>query len=375
MEYRELKNGYKSSLLGYGCMRLPLMEDGQTVDEVETRKLLMKAYKNGVNYFDTAWPYHGGQSERVVGKIMKELPRESFYFATKMPAWFVNSLEDAEKVFKEQLEHLQTDYVDFYLLHAMNRGSYDKMKNLGIVDLLQTYKDQGKIKNYGFSFHDDYDAFEYIIKDREWDFCQIQFNYVDKDTQATMKGYRLAEELGVPLVIMEPVKGGNLANIPKDVIGPMDEFRTGLTPSAWALTWVGTFSNVKVILSGMTTMEQLDDNLNTFNDFKPLSDDEMAAMEKVNEEITARTQNSCTGCRYCMPCPMGVNIPKNFSIWNNYHKFMNRGGAQWEWSQMPESERPYSCVKCGKCETMCPQKISIRDDLEKVGEEMKVLFS
>ena len=375
MEYRELKNGYKSSLLGYGCMRLPLMEDGQTVDEVETRKLLMKAYKNGVNYFDTAWPYHGGQSERVVGKIMKELPRESFYFATKMPAWFVNSLEDAEKVFKEQLEHLQTDYVDFYLLHAMNKGSYEKMKNLGIVDLLQTYKDQGKIKNYGFSFHDDYDAFEYIIKDREWDFCQIQFNYVDKDTQATMKGYRLAEELGVPLVIMEPVKGGNLANIPKDVIGPMDEFRLGLTPSAWALTWVGTFSNVKVILSGMTTMEQLDDNLNTFNDFKPLSDEEMAAMEKVNEEITARTQNSCTGCRYCMPCPMGVNIPKNFSIWNNYHKFMNRGGAQWEWSQMPESERPYSCVKCGKCETMCPQKISIRADLEKVGEEMRVLFS
>lgn len=375
MEYRELKNGYKSSLLGYGCMRLPLMEDGKTVDEVETRKLLMKAYKSGVNYFDTAWPYHGGQSERVVGKIMKELPRDSFYFATKMPAWYVNSLEDAEKVFKEQLEHLQTDYIDFYLLHAMNRGSYDKLKNLGIVDLLQTYKDQGKIKNYGFSFHDEYDTFEYIIKERDWDFCQIQFNYVDKDTQATMKGYRLAEELGIPLVIMEPVKGGNLANIPKDVIGPMDEYRPGLTPSAWALSWVGTFSNVKVILSGMTTMEQLDDNLNTFNDFKPLSDDEMAAMEKVNEEITARTQNSCTGCRYCMPCPMGVNIPKNFSIWNNYHKFMNRGGAQWEWSQMPESERPYACVKCGKCETMCPQKISIRDDLEKVGAEMKVLFS
>ena len=351
------------------------MDDGQTVNEVETEKLLMKAYKNGVNYFDTAWPYHGGQSERVVGKIMKQLPRESFYLATKMPAWFVNSLEEAEKVFKEQLEHLQTDYIDFYLLHAMNRGSYDKLKNLGIVDMLQTYKDEGKIKNYGFSFHDDYDAFEYIIKDREWDFCQIQFNYVDKDTQATMKGYELAKELGVPLIIMEPVKGGNLASIPKDVIGPMDEFRPGLTPAAWALSWVGTFDNVKVILSGMTTMEQLDDNLATFKEFKPLSDAEMAAMEKVNEEITARSQNGCTGCKYCMPCPKGVNIPRNFAIWNNYHKFMNRGGAQWEWSQMPEAERPYSCVKCGKCETMCPQKINIRDDLEKVGKEMKELFS
>lgn len=374
MEYRELKNGYKGSLLGYGCMRLPLMEDGKTVDETETRKLLLKAYKSGVNYFDTAWPYHNGQSEVAVGKIMSELPRDSFYLATKMPAWFVNSKEDAIDVFAKQLEHLQTDYIDFYLLHAMNRGSYDKMKNLGVVDLLQEYKEQGKIRNYGFSFHDGYDAFEYIIKDRKWDFCQIQFNYVDKDTQATMKGYDLAKELDIPLIIMEPVKGGSLASIPKDVIAPMDDFRSGMSPAAWALSWVGTFDNVKVILSGMTTMEQLDDNLGTFNNFKPLSDAEMEAMEDVNREISARSMNGCTGCRYCMPCPMGVDIPRNFSIWNNYHKYMNKGEMQWNFSQMEEKARPYSCVKCGKCETMCPQKINIRDDLEKFGAEIKELL-
>ncbi len=375
MEYRALKNGYESSLLGYGCMRLPLLEDGKTVNETETRKLLLKAYNNGVRYFDTAWPYHNGQSERVVGKIMSELPRESYFLATKMPPWAVETLEDAKRVFAEQLEHLRTDYVDFYLLHAMNKGTYEKMKNLGVIELLWDYKAQGKIKNFGFSFHDDYPAFEMMIKDYNWDFCQIQFNYVDKDTQATMKGYELAKELDIPLVIMEPVKGGNLASIPSDIMSIVEEYRPGLTPASWALTWVGTFDNVKVILSGMTTMEQLDDNLNTFNNFKPLSDDEMAAMERVNEEITARSQNGCTGCRYCMPCPMGVNIPKNFSIWNNYHKYMNRGDAQWNWSQMTESERPYACVKCGKCEKMCPQKINIREDLEKVGAEMKELFS
>lgn len=375
MEYRELKNGYKASLLGYGCMRLPVLEDGKTVNETEARKLLLKAYRSGVNYFDTAWPYHDGQSEVVVGKVLKELPRDSFYLATKMPAWFANSKEDAIDIFGKQLARLQTDYIDFYLLHAMNKDSYKKMKDLGIVDLLWEYKAQGKIKNFGFSFHDDYDTFEKIIKDYDWDFCQIQFNYVDKDTQATLKGVELAKTLGIPLVIMEPVKGGSLASIPKDVISIMDDFRPGMTPAAWALSWVGTFDNVKVILSGMTTMEQLDDNLNTFNDFKALSAEEMDAMEKVNKEILARSMNGCTGCRYCMPCPMGVNIPRNFAIWNNYHKFMNRGEAQWNWSSMKESERPYACVKCGKCESMCPQKINIREDLEKVGAEMNELFS
>lgn len=375
MEYRELKNGYKSSLLGYGCMRFPVLEDGKTVNETEARKLLLKAYNNGVTYFDTAWPYHDGQSEVIVGKVMSELPRKSYYLATKMPAWFVNSKEDAIDVFAKQLEHLKTDYIDFYLLHAMNKDSYKKMKDLGVVDLLAEYKAEGKIKNYGFSFHDGYEAFETIIKDRKWDFCQIQFNYVDKDTQATMKGYELAKKLDIPLVIMEPVKGGSLASIPKELISGMEKFREGMSPAAWALSWVGTFDNVKVILSGMTTMEQLDDNLKTFNNFKALSKAEMDGMEEINKEISARSMNGCTGCRYCMPCPMGVNIPRNFSIWNNYHKFQNKGEAQWNWSSMPEEERPYSCVKCGKCETMCPQKISIRGDLEKVGKEMKELFS
>lgn len=366
MEYRDLKNGYKASLLGYGCMRFPVKEDGKTVDEKKTEELLLKAYNSGVTYFDTAYPYHDGQSETVVGNIMSKLDRSTYYLATKLPVWFVHSIEDAEKIFAEQLKRLKTDYIDFYLLHAMNRDKYDEMKKLGVVDLLAEYKAQGKIKNYGFSFHDGYEAFEHIITDREWDFCQIQFNYVDKDTQATMKGYELAKKLNVPLVIMEPVKGGSLASIPADVIAPMEKFRKDMSPAAWALSWVASFDNVKVILSGMTTMPQLEDNLKTFSSFKTLSQAEMDAMEEVHKEIDSRVKNGCTGCRYCMPCPMGINIPGNFAMWNNYAKYQNLNEATWRWTSTPAAEKPYACVECGKCESLCPQGIHIREDLKKV---------
>lgn len=373
MEYRELKNGYKASLLGYGCMRFPTQADGK-IDRKEAKRLLMKAYEEGVTYFDTAYPYHGGESEEVVGEVMSLLPRDSYYLASKMPCWLVKETKDAERIFAEQLQKLKTDYIDFYLLHALDKKKFDDMVRLGVVELLQKYKEEGKIKNYGFSFHDDYDTFEKIVNYKDdWDFCQIQFNYVDKDTQATMKGYELTKEKGIPLVIMEPVKGGSLANVPEDIIGGMKKFRD-ITPAAWALSWVGTFDNCKVILSGMTTMEQVEDNLKTFNNFKALSDEEMAAMEKVNEEIQKRAMNGCTGCRYCMPCPMGVDIPKNFAIWNTYHKYMNEGHFKWEVDNMDEKALPYSCIKCGKCETHCPQQLSIRDDLEALGKELKELF-
>ena len=375
MEYRDLKNGYKASLLGYGCMRFPVLEDGKTVDEKEAERLLLKAYESGVTYFDTAFPYHDGQSEKVVGNVMSKLKRDTYYIATKMPTWFVKEKQDAINIFNTQLERLKTDYIDFYLLHALNKDSYNKMKELGVVDLLKEYKDKVIIKNYGFSFHDDYEAFEYIINDKDyWDFCQIQFNYVDKDTQATMKGYELAKKKGVPLIIMEPVKGGNLASVPKDVIGIMDKHRTGLSPAAWALSWVASFDNVKVILSGMSNMEQLTDNLNTFNNFKALSDAEFESMAEVERILNSRVKNGCTGCKYCMPCPVGVNIPGNFSIWNTYHKFENAGVLE-QYRKMDEKERASSCVKCGRCEGLCPQKLSIRDNLASMAEEMKELLA
>lgn len=373
MEYRELKNGFKASLLGYGCMRFPTLENGE-IDEGKAEAELDKAYAAGVTYYDTAYPYHNGKSEEFVGRVMTKYPRESFYFATKMPCWLVKSLEDAETIFAKQLEHLRTGYIDFYLLHALHKETYLEMKRLGVVDLLAEYKEKGLIKNFGFSFHDGYESFEMIINDRDWDFCQIQFNYLDKDTQATTKGVELAEKKNVPLVIMEPVKGGNLANVPEDIMSILKPFRPSYSPAAWALSWVGSFDAVKVILSGMTEPEQVEDNLNTFNNFKPLSKEEMAAVDKVCEAILARAMNGCTGCKYCMPCPVGVNIPRNFAVWNEYHKFNNKGETKFRFEHMEDKEKPYACVKCGRCEGLCPQKLSIRDDLERMGKEMKELF-
>jgi len=373
MEYRELKNGIKASLLGYGCMRFPTLQNGE-INEEYAEQLLDIAYAQGVTYFDTAYPYHGGKSEKFVGKAMSKYDRSSFMLATKLPCWAVNSKEDADRIFREQLENLRTDYVDFYLLHALNKDSWHKMVELGVVEQVAEFKEKGLIKNYGFSFHDGYDTFEEIINYRDWDFCQIQLNYVDKDTQATLKGVELTKSKGIPLVIMEPVKGGSLANLPDEIMSILKPYRPDYTPAAWALSWVGSIDNVKVILSGMTELNQVEDNLKTFNSFKALSSEEMKAVDKVCEEIMARAMNGCTGCRYCMPCPMGVNIPRNFSLWNNYHKYHNKGEFMWNLNNMKDEEKPYACVKCGKCETHCPQKLSIRDDLQKFGEELKELM-
>ncbi|MDE7211533.1 MAG: aldo/keto reductase, partial [Lachnospiraceae bacterium] len=217
MEYRKMENlGVSTSLLGFGCMRFPTMPNGE-IDEERAEKMMDTAIAAGVNYIDTAYPYHGGKSEPFVGKVLKKHPRGSFYLATKLPAWLVNSVEDAERIFNEQLARLQTDYIDFYLLHAMNAGRYDDLSRLGVVEWAEKKKAEGKIKYLGFSFHDNYGAFEHILTDRKWDFCQIQLNYMDTEVQAGLKGYELTEKLGVPLVIMEPVKGGSLTTFADDI--------------------------------------------------------------------------------------------------------------------------------------------------------------
>lgn len=371
MEKRKLeKLGIETSLLGFGCMRFPVTAEGK-INEPEAERMLDKAIASGVNYIDTAYPYHGGESELLVGKVLKKYDRNSFYLATKLPVWLVNSLDDAKRLFQEQLDKLQTDHIDFYLLHAMGRGRFDDMVKLGVVDWMAELKEQGKIRYMGFSFHDSYDAFEYIINYREWDFCQIQLNYMDAEEQAGLRGYKLAEEKGVPLVIMEPVKGGSLAAFANDIT---DRFRS-LDPEAsvasFALRWVGSLPGVKVILSGMTTMEQVEDNLKTFGNFKPLSEKESQEIDDIVALIKGRVKNGCTGCRYCMPCPAGVDIPGNFRAWNTYHMYQNYNVVKWNWEkEMGEGKQAKCCVKCGKCEAACPQKLSIRKDLEQVQADM-----
>ena len=376
MEKRAMeKLGIETSLLGFGCMRFPMMADGK-IDEAEAERMLDQAYAAGVNYYDTAYPYHNGESERVVGRVMKKYDRSSFFLATKLPCWLIKNTDDIERIFKEQLEKLQTDYIDFYLMHALNKDSFQKMVDIGCVEKLEQLKAEGKIRYLGFSFHDKYEAFERIINYRDWDFCQIQLNYMDAGEreefqQAGMKGYHLTEEKNIPLIIMEPVRGGSLAAFPEDIT----EVFHGLNPDAsiasYALRWVGSLPNVKVILSGMSTMEQLTDNLKTFDKFEPLSEKETETIDKVVAMINSRMQNGCTACRYCMPCPAGVAIPRNFRIWNLYHMYGNYNAVKWDWEDgLGEEHKAKNCIKCGKCEKACPQKLSIRADLERVQADL-----
>ena len=371
MEKRKMeKLGIETSLLGFGCMRFPMTAEGR-IDEAEAERMMDRAIAGGVNYIDTAYPYHDGMSEVVVGRILKKYDRDSFYLATKLPVWLVNTVEDVDRLLGEQLTKLQTDYIDFYLMHAMNRERWDKMLEIGCVTRLQELQAAGKIKYLGFSFHDDYEIFEEMLNYRDWDFCQIQMNYMDAEQQAGVRGCELAESKGVPLVIMEPVKGGSLANFSEDILEKFKALDRNASPSSFAFRWVGSLPGVKVILSGMSDMQQVEDNLNTFTDFRPLTEKEDQVIGQIVEMLESRVKNGCTGCRYCMPCPAGVNIPGCFSTWNTYHMYQNYNIVKWGWEhELGESGQAKNCIKCGKCESVCPQKLSIRRDLQQVQADL-----
>lgn len=358
--------GVESSLLGFGCMRFPMLADG-SIDEKQSEEMLDLAIANGVTYIDTAYPYHAGESERFVGKVLKKYSRNQFTIATKLPVWKINKREDVREVFAEQLSKLQMEYVDFYLLHALDEERWDTLVKQGVLEEVEQLQKEGRIKYLGFSFHDEYRVFEKIIMYRKWDFCQIQYNYVDTEIQAGDKGYALAEKLGVPLVIMEPIKGGNLANLPEDISHILKAYHPNKSISSWALRWVASHPNVKVILSGMSNLEHVKDNLDTFNHYVPLNSDEMKCIEQVTQIIKSRTKNGCTGCEYCMPCPHGVNIPRNFKIWNDLSIYQNEAQAiRRYWKDMPASDRSDMCQACGACEAVCPQSLQIIRDLQQV---------
>ena len=370
MEYRKMGNtGVSPSLLGFGCMRFPT-RNGK-IDEAEAERMLDRAIGAGVTYLDTAYPYHNGDSEPFVGRVLKKYDRSSLYLATKLPMWKIKTLEDAKETFEEQLKRLDVDYVDFYLLHALDGKRWEQVQELKLLEYCEQLKKEGKIRWLGFSFHDDYEAFEKILTGYGWDFCQIQYNYVDTDIQAGDKGYELAEKLGIPMVIMEPVKGGSLAALPADITAPFRAYAPDASDASWALRWVASKPNVKVVLSGMSTMEQVEDNLKTFERFRPFNEEEARIAAQVAQTIKGRTKNGCTGCAYCMPCPFGIDIPRNFHIWNEYARFGNEARARQRYyvDTNPEA-RADQCRKCGKCETLCPQSLPIRADLERAAAEM-----
>lgn len=368
MEYRTWEKAEVSpSLLGFGCMRFPLREDG-SIDKERTTKMLDYAMEQGVTYYDTAYNYLGGESERVVGEYFTKYERETFYLATKLPIWLVKTEDDVERIFKEQLEKMQTDYIDFYLVHALNQERLDWMVKMNVFDKLMKFKEEGLIRHLGFSFHDTYDVFEKILTSYPWDFCQIQYNYMDTDYQAGTKGLKLAGELGIPVVVMEPIRGGSLVQLPEDVLDVFRECNPDASRASWPLRWVADHPEVKVILSGMSTEEQVMDNIHTFNEFAAMTEEEKQAVQKAKVLIEKRQKNRCTGCEYCMPCPHGVDIPSNFRYWNSDSMFMDGSGKRLYASL--GTEQAIYCKECGKCEAVCPQHISIREDLKKVAKDL-----
>ena len=363
-------NGQKISRLGFGCMRFKTIDgDNGKIDKIESSKILKEAIENGLTYIDTAYPYHEKMSEVFVGEFLEENKlRDKIYLATKLPCWFVKEKDDFYRIFNEQLEKLRTTYLDFYLLHSLDIKRFRQMVDLGVFDFLDELKGKGLVKNVGFSFHDEYEAFEEIIKAYDWDFCQIQLNYLDVNLQAGMKGYNLAKEMGIPIVIMEPVKGGRLANPPAEVREFMREF-TDLTPAQQAIKFPLSLENVMTVLSGMNTSEQVAENIAIASADPSLTEKEIEFYEKARKIYKSREQIACTACEYCLPCTVEINIPKVFSMWNNAYLYDEAEKSKKAYQEyLKDGVNPEACIECGKCENICPQSLEIIEGLRQANE-------
>lgn len=359
--------GKEISRLGYGGMRFP--KNGDEVDVDAAVQLLRKAYEMGINYFDTAMVYHKGESEKIFGKAFEPYPRDSYLIADKMSIWLCSDEEDMKARFYNQLKTLKTDYIDFYLVHSLNRNHYKKVKDLHFVEFLQQMKQEGKIKHLGFSFHDTYQVFTRILNDYTWDFVQIQLNYLDWHNQGAEQLYRELERRNLPVMVMEPVRGGYLATIDSERAKPFLELEPQRSIASWAIRWVESLPQVAVVLSGMSDLQQLEDNVATMTNFEPMNEQELAAIDRVVEEIRKVNEIPCTGCRYCMDCPMGVDIPEIFSIYSQYKIFGKEKAFVQDYEEVVEhGNGAEHCVRCMACTTKCPQMIAIPDKLEMIAK-------
>lgn len=372
MYQREFKDtGIRLSMLGMGCMRLPKKNpDSPEVDYEKAQEIIDYAYAHGVNYYDTAYMYHSGDSELFLGQAMKKYPRDSFYLASKMPVWMANCKEDVEKIFEEQLKKCGVEYFDFYLMHSVQRTNWDKYVEYGVYDYLLEQKKKGRIRYLGFSFHDNPQLLTEIVEKYQFDFAQIQCNYVDWDGVQDAKGqYEVLEKHGLPVIVMEPVRGGALAAPGEAIESMLKAARPDDSIASWAIRFNISKPNTMVVLSGMSNMEQIMDNVNTVTDFEPLSAEEEALLAKAGEVYRTKDLVPCTGCRYCMDCPFGLDIPKNFSIFNEFVRSEDAKAFAEAMDALPEEMRATGCRACGRCATHCPQLIAIPDKMKMIAEK------
>lgn len=361
------KSGEQVSLLGFGCMRLPtLSEDAKDIDTVLAEAMVDHAYANGVNYFDTAYPYHKGASEPFIGKALSKYPRESFKLATKMPMWFLEKEGDAEQIFNKQLELCGVSYFDFYLAHSLNAERIELMERVKLYDYLRREKESGRIRHLGFSFHDNPQLLSDLTARYKWDFAQIQLNYFDWEVQNAKLAYDILTKNGLPVVVMEPVRGGALANLPETSRSVLAERDAVASPASWALRFAAGLPNVLTVLSGMSTMEQVRDNVDTMSGFTPLSEDDAQVLRRALVEYKKTGAVPCTGCRYCMDCPAGVDIPGNFAVYSQYKLTGNKIMMDAQYRTLGEAGQACNCVDCGQCLPLCPQSINIPEELKKV---------
>ncbi len=374
------KNGEELSILGFGCMRFPTRAG--VIDEQRAIKMIHDAIDKGVNYFDTAYIYHAGKSESLLGKALVGGFREKVKIATKLPPFMVKSLGNAKKIFNTQLERLQTDYIDYYLLHMLtDKAGFDRLADMGVLKWIEELKAKGTIRNIGFSFHGAKNDFEQILKAYPWEFCQIQYNYMDENNQATKDGLILANEIGIPVIVMEPLRGGKLVtNLPEDVKKAFADCNRDRSPAEWALRWIWNHPQVNVVLSGMSDEAQVEDNIRIASNAQAnsLTAEELSVFDNVKRILHERTKIPCTACGYCMPCPAGVDIPGCFSHYNDKYLISDKGiRLQYYRNLGAVAAQPSyasQCKDCGKCESHCPQKISIRSELKTVSKEMESIL-
>ena len=380
MLYRKLgKTGREVSVLGFGCMRLPLkhglekatdvFDATKPIDEDQATAMIHHAVEQGVNYFDTAYPYHGGQSEAFLGKALSGY-RDRVMVATKSPIWLVQTTADFDRFLDEQLGKLGTSYVDFYLLHSLGRQSWVRMKELGALPFLDEVLRDGRARYAGFSFHDEVKVFKEIVDGYDWAMCQIQYNYFDEHYQAGREGLQYAAGKGLGVVVMEPLRGGKLTGtIPAEVRALWDSAAARRTPAEWALRWVWNHPEVSTALSGVSARAQIEENIRIADKGAPnsLTPADLELINRVTQTYRSMVKVDCTGCAYCVPCPNGVDIPLNFSLYNDTFMFKDSEIAYMIYAHFTAPEqRASNCAECGECEEHCPQHLEIREELKKV---------